>query len=84
MNFSPNITRFTHLSLIIFTMFLALRKKLKKNKLKTNKLKNIFKLLKVKYCFIKNNFVPTAYVLLNSDLGTDVSIITEIKQILTE
>ena len=28
--------------------------------------------------------MPTAYVLLNSDLGTDVSIITEIKQILTE
>ena len=28
--------------------------------------------------------MPTAYVLLNSDLGTDVSIITEIKQILTD
>jgi DNA-binding Lrp family transcriptional regulator len=28
--------------------------------------------------------MPTAYVLLNSDLGTDVSIITEIKQILEE
>ena len=28
--------------------------------------------------------MPTAYVLLNSDLGTDVSIITEIKQILAE
>ena len=28
--------------------------------------------------------MPTAYVLLNSDLGTDVSIINEIKQILTE
>mgnify|MGYP000335369149 CR=1 FL=1 len=28
--------------------------------------------------------MPTAYVLLNSDLGTDVSIITEIKQILVE
>jgi len=27
--------------------------------------------------------VPTAYVLINSDLGTDVSIITEIKEILT-
>jgi DNA-binding Lrp family transcriptional regulator len=27
--------------------------------------------------------VPTAYVLLNSDLGTDVSIINEIKEILT-
>ena len=28
--------------------------------------------------------MPTAYVLLNSDLGTDVSIVTEIKQILTD
>jgi len=28
--------------------------------------------------------VPTTYVLLNSDLGTDVSIITEIKQILVD
>ena len=28
--------------------------------------------------------MPTAYVLLNSDLGTDVSIINEIKEILTE
>ena len=28
--------------------------------------------------------MPTAYVLLNSDLGTDVSIITEIKEILAE
>ena len=28
--------------------------------------------------------MPTAYVLLNSDLGTDVSIITEIKQILVD
>ncbi len=28
--------------------------------------------------------MPTAYVLLNSDLGTDVSIITEINQILAE
>ena len=28
--------------------------------------------------------MSTAYVLLNSDLGTDVSIITEIKQILVE
>ncbi len=28
--------------------------------------------------------MPTAYVLLNSDLGTDVSIITEIKQILSD
>ena len=28
--------------------------------------------------------MPTAFVLLNSDLGTDVSIITEIKQILTD
>ena len=27
--------------------------------------------------------MPTAYVLLNSDLGTDVSIINEIKEILT-
>ena len=27
--------------------------------------------------------MPTAYVLINSDLGTDVSIITEIKEILT-
>jgi len=26
--------------------------------------------------------VPTAFVLINSDLGTDVSIIAEIKQIL--
>tara|TARA_B110001454_G_C12513892_1_gene348026 strand:- start:294 stop:551 length:258 start_codon:yes stop_codon:yes gene_type:complete len=28
--------------------------------------------------------VPTAFVLINSDLGTDVSIIAEIKQILTD
>ena len=28
--------------------------------------------------------MPTTYVLLNSDLGTDVSIITEIKQILAD
>jgi len=28
--------------------------------------------------------VPTAYVLLNSDLGSDESIITEVKQILTD
>jgi DNA-binding Lrp family transcriptional regulator len=28
--------------------------------------------------------VPTAYVLLNSDLGSDVSIITEVKQILAD
>ena len=28
--------------------------------------------------------MPTAFVLINSDLGTDVSIITEIKQILTD
>lgn len=28
--------------------------------------------------------MPTTYVLLNSDLGTDVSIITEIKQILVD
>ena len=27
--------------------------------------------------------MPTAYVLINSDLGTDVSIISEIKEILT-
>jgi len=33
---------------------------------------------------IKNKPVPTAFVLLNSDLGTDVSIIAEIKQILTK
>ena len=46
--------------------------------------KIIFKLWKVKYCFIKKIFVPTAFVLINSDLGTDVSIIAEIKQILTD
>ena len=28
--------------------------------------------------------MPIAYVLINSDLGTDVSIITKIKEILTE
>ena len=28
--------------------------------------------------------MPTAYVLLNSDLGSDESIITEVKQILTD
>ena len=28
--------------------------------------------------------MPTAFVLINSDLGTDVSIIAEIKQILTD
>ena len=33
---------------------------------------------------MKNPLVPTAYVLLNSDLGTDESIINEVKQILTE
>lgn len=33
---------------------------------------------------MKNSLVPTAYVLLNSDLGTDESIINEVKQILTE
>ena len=43
-----------------------------------------FILWKVKYCFNKKISVPTAFVLLNSDLGTDVSIITEIKQILTD
>ncbi len=33
---------------------------------------------------MKKLFVPTAYVLLNSDLGSDESIITEVKQILAE
>ncbi len=33
---------------------------------------------------MKKPLVPTAYVLLNSDLGTDESIINEVKQILTE
>lgn len=33
---------------------------------------------------MKKLLVPTAYVLLNSDLGTDESIINEVKQILTE
>ena len=33
---------------------------------------------------MKNLLVPTAYVLLNSDLGTDESIINEVKQILVE
>jgi len=33
---------------------------------------------------MKNPLVSTAYVLLNSDLGTDESIINEVKQILTE
>ncbi len=33
---------------------------------------------------MKNLLVSTAYVLLNSDLGTDESIINEVKQILTE
>lgn len=34
---------------------------------------------------IDENFhVPTAYVLLNSDLGSDESIISEVKQILAE
>jgi DNA-binding Lrp family transcriptional regulator len=33
---------------------------------------------------MKNPLVPTAYVLLNSDLGTDESIINEVKQILDE
>jgi len=31
---------------------------------------------------MKKNLVPTAYVLLNSDLGSDESIISEVKQIL--
>jgi DNA-binding Lrp family transcriptional regulator len=33
---------------------------------------------------MKNSLVPTAYVLLNSDLGSDESIIKEVKEILTE
>ncbi len=33
---------------------------------------------------MKKLLVPTAYVLLNSDLGTDESIINEVKQILVE
>ena len=33
---------------------------------------------------MKNLLVHTAYVLLNSDLGTDESIINEVKQILVE
>ena len=33
---------------------------------------------------MKNFLVPTAYVLLNSDLGSDESIIGEVKQILAE
>lgn len=33
---------------------------------------------------MKKPLVPTAYVLLNSDLGTDESIINEIKTILSE
>ncbi len=33
---------------------------------------------------MKKNLVPTAYVLLNSDLGSDESIINEVKQMLTE
>ena len=33
---------------------------------------------------MKKLLVPTAYVLLNSDLGTDESIINEVKQILAE
>lgn len=32
---------------------------------------------------MKNFHVPTAYVLLNSDLGSDESIISEVKQVLT-
>ena len=33
---------------------------------------------------MKKPLVPTAYVLLNSDLGSDESIISEVKQILEE
>ncbi|WP_457760529.1 Lrp/AsnC ligand binding domain-containing protein [Candidatus Nitrosopumilus sp. bin_7KS] len=33
---------------------------------------------------MKKTLVPTAYVLLNSDLGSDESIISEVKQILTK
>jgi len=33
---------------------------------------------------MKKSFVPTAYVLLNSDLGSDESSINEVKQILSE
>jgi DNA-binding Lrp family transcriptional regulator len=33
---------------------------------------------------MKKPLVPTAYVLLNSDLGSDESIINEVKQILAE
>ena len=33
---------------------------------------------------MKNSLVPTAYVLLNSDLGSDESIIKEVKEILAE
>jgi len=39
-------------------------------------------LSKVKYSLMKFGNVPTAYVLLNSDLGSDESIITEVKGIL--
>ena len=41
-------------------------------------------LWKVKYCFCKILNVPTAYVLLNSDLGSDESIIGEVKKILSD
>ena len=43
-----------------------------------------FEQSKVKYSLMKNFLVPTAYVLLNSDLGSDESIINEVKQILAE
>ncbi len=33
---------------------------------------------------MKKSLVPTAYVLLNSDLGSDESIINEVKQILVD
>jgi DNA-binding Lrp family transcriptional regulator len=33
---------------------------------------------------MKKTLVPTAYVLLNSDLGSDETIINEVKQILTK
>jgi len=44
----------------------------------------VFDQLKVKYGLIRNHHVPTAYVLLNSDLGSDESIINEVKQILAD
>lgn len=45
---------------------------------------SIWKLWRVKYLQSKNRIVPTAYVLLNSDLGSDQNIVDEVKNSLSK